>query len=148
MQQIREISTLTEDRSERTALSTRTEEQKRSQILQQLVCLQMGRKEAMGERELVLYARGLERFSIAALKRVVGHLCTTKRAEYEPKIPELGDLIDMVRVEARKDNPIAPCNLCNGSRWVIGEREGGDQFAKRCECWIRWKQRETAPPAE
>jgi hypothetical protein len=93
----------------------------------------------MGDAELLLYSRGLEGFSLAAISRVVGRLSTTKREEYEPKIPELADLIDMVRVEARKDHPFVACGNCLNGMEII-EREG-HRFAQDCTCRKEWRHR-------
>ncbi len=96
----------------------------------------------MGDGELLLYSRGLEAHSLPALMRVIGRMSTTKREEYEPKIPELGELIEMVRLEARKDNPIGDCEVCSNNRIVVVERDG-NRFAKDCECRVEWRRRQS-----
>lgn len=95
----------------------------------------------MGDAELLLYSRGLEQCSVPALMRVIGRLSTTRRQDFEPKIPELGDLIEMVRLEARKDNLIGDCAVCNNSRFVMIERDG-KRLAKDCDCRIAWRHRQ------
>lgn len=93
----------------------------------------------MADAELLLYSKGLEEFPDAAIGAVIEHLMLTPRGEYEPTIPALADLREMVRLQVRKDNAWTPCGRCNSGHVVV-EREG-HTVAVRCECWISWKKR-------
>lgn len=95
----------------------------------------------MGETELRVFSKALEGLPLVALGRVVKRLSTTPRGEFEPKIPELGHLIEMVRVEERRANRIRDCDTCANSRMKIVETEGVRQ-ATRCKCWLDWKARQ------
>ena len=95
----------------------------------------------MGDGELLLYSKALEQFPDSAIASVVHRLSVTPRGEYEPKIPELPDLIAMVQSEARKANPWVPCGNCGDGGHVIEQRDGRN-YAVRCECWKAWKERQ------
>ena len=87
-----------------------------------------------------MYSKALEEFPDGAITLVLTRLAKSKREEYEPRIPELGDLIDMVRTEARRMDRPHDCEVCDNSRLVVVE-EGGERVAKRCQCFIEWKER-------
>ena len=92
----------------------------------------------MGAEELVLFSQALEPLSLDALARVVKRLSLAKRGEYESNMPALGDLVDMVTIEARKEHPFTPCGHCH-SGMVIVERDGY-KFARDCECKAAWRK--------
>lgn len=89
-----------------------------------------------------MYSKALEEFPDEAIALVLTRLAKSKREEYEPRIPELGDLIEMVRTEARRANRPIGCEVCNNLRWLGGE-ERGRRVAKRCQCYIDWKKRQS-----
>jgi hypothetical protein len=115
---------------------TRQEQQLRTVDL--LTGLGMARRQAMDEVELRIYSLALAEFPDAAISSVLMRLATTKREEYEPRIPELGDLIAMVRMEARRQDKPCDCEVCGNSRWVPAMQDG-KTMARRCQCFIDWK---------
>jgi hypothetical protein len=102
-----------------------------------LTALGMARRQVLEGVELMMYSKALEEFPDEAIALVLTRLAKSKRGGYEPRIPELGDLIDMVRKEARLMNPPPDCEVCNNRRVVMAEGGG----AKRCKCLIEWKAR-------
>jgi hypothetical protein len=138
-----DLEVSTGGRNESTALSKRSgEPTRRMQIRKWLVTLGMARREAMGDAELLLYSKALERFADAPIQRVIERLSLSPRSEFESKIPELGDLVKMVRTEALRADRPRNCAVCANSRWVIA-KQGGEPVAKRCQCLIEWKQRQS-----
>lgn len=91
----------------------------------------------MGDAELLLYSKALEDFTETSIRRVMERLSKSKREEYEAKIPELGELLTMVRMEMRKEHPWKPCGGCGKDGWVIRDLDGGS-YAERCDCWKEW----------
>jgi hypothetical protein len=87
-----------------------------------------------------MYSKALEDFPDESIRLVLTRLTKSKREEYEPRIPELGDLIEMVRTETnRVDRPV-DCNVCGNNRFLIVEIQG-ERSAVRCQCWLDWKAR-------
>ena len=123
------------------ALSQHANRQERqSQTVDLLTALGMARRQVLEGVELMMYSKALEEFPDGAITLVLTRLPKSKREEYEPRIPELGDLIDMVRTEARRMDRPHDCEVCDNSRLVVVE-EGGERVAKRCQCFIEWKER-------
>jgi hypothetical protein len=96
----------------------------------------------MGDLELVVYSKGLERFSIASITNAIAKLSTAKLKEYESRIPALGDLIQIVRIEERKLNPWLPCGDCVSGFRIV--EEDSPHQAVRCQCWLEWKLKDNA----
>ncbi|WP_158789033.1 hypothetical protein [Granulicella sp. L46] len=90
--------------------------------------------------ELLMYSKALEEFPDEAIALVLTRLAKSKRGEYEPRIPELGDLIDMVRKEARRMDRPHDCVICGNSRQVVVEL-GGERWVKPCQCIIERNER-------
>jgi hypothetical protein len=91
----------------------------------------------MDEVRLQSYSKALEEFPDAAIDAVLDGLARARREEYEPRVPEKGELLDRVRKEARRRDRPKDCGICENRRMIIME-EGG--MAKRCECWLEWKR--------
>jgi hypothetical protein len=109
-----------------------------TQIRKRLVQLAISRRETLADLELLAFSKALEIYPEAAIDRVFDRLMLSEREEYEPKIPELGSLIAMVKTEVRKDNPWTPCGKCNSG--MIVRDDGVTRVAERCECWLAWKR--------
>lgn len=90
-----------------------------------------------------MYSKALESYPDKAIKGVIEHLATTKREEFEPKIPALPDFLEMVKRQFRKDNPWVPCGDC-GTEGLVSREVDGRRVAVRCECFNAWKRRTTA----
>ena len=105
------------------------------QTVDLLTALGMARRQALEPIELQLYSKALEEFPIAAISLVLTRLAKTERLEFEPRIPELGNLIAMVRSEAQRANQIGDCGLCGNSRMRIVDTDGV-RCATRCQCWL------------
>jgi hypothetical protein len=140
---IREIQLHTEDRIASIQRSNLSEELTRpTQIRKWLVALAMARGAAMGDMELLMYSKALEEFPDGCISAVLGQLSLAMRGEYEPRIPELGDLLHLVRSEVRKLSRWAPCGSCSSEMRSV-ERDD-KRFAERCGCWMEWIRREAA----
>jgi hypothetical protein len=98
----------------------------------------IARGEGMGDVALLGYSKALEAFPDECIAAVLAKLSTSKRGEYEAKIPELGELLDLVKAELRRQHPWKACGDCSNG-WVI-QCEGLDRSAVRCECWKEWKR--------
>jgi hypothetical protein len=92
-----------------------------------------------------MYSKALEEFPDGAITAVLTRLAKSKREEYEPRIPELGNLIEMVRTEAHRADKPVNCDVCNNSRYRI-DGTHGERKAVRCECWLDWKARQPRVP--
>lgn len=123
------------------ALSQHANRQERqSQTVDLLTALGMARRQALEGVELMMYSKALEEFPDEAITLVLRRLAVKGRDEFEPRIPELGHLIEMVRTEARRMDRPRDCEVCDNSRLVVVE-EGEERVAKRCQCFIEWKER-------
>jgi hypothetical protein len=107
------------------------------QIRKWLTGMGMARGEEMGDLALLGYSKALEVYPDECISAVLGRLSTSKRAEYESKIPELGGLLDMVRSELRRRHPWVACGCCSNG-WVL-TAVGCDRVASRCQCWKDWR---------
>ena len=52
----------------------------------------------------------------------------------------LEEMVKQERMQAREANPYKPCGQCHDGLLVV-ERDG-ERIAKRCRCWIEWKQKQ------
>ena len=92
----------------------------------------------MDEVRLQSYSTALEVFPDKAIAAVLARLASAKLAEYEPRIPEKGELIGQVHAEARRLNQPRECDECGNTGMLIEEVDGKRE-ARRCQCWLDWK---------
>jgi hypothetical protein len=116
----------------------RPESSRKIGLMKKLASICLDRGEGMDDIRLESYSKALEQFPDVAIDAAFARLAETRRGEFEPRIPEKGDLIDQVRSEARKRDKPRDCEVCFNGRRVIVEVDGRRE-ARWCQCYMDWK---------